>query len=106
MRSLLRWKKRKSISDERVMLRMIAYFNQNFFESTANNTLTWSRWYFPVINSADGLHEIDCYLQYCIRVLSTGRHVKSNYRVTYEQLKALGYKSLVHEYYKYKESRQ
>lgn len=106
MRALLRWKKRKGISDERVMSRMIAYFNHKFFESVANNTLTWSRWYFPVINRVEGLHEIDCYLQYCIRVLSTGRHVKSNYRVTYERLKELGYKSLVHEYYKYKESRQ
>ena len=55
---------------------------------------------FPVITQADGLREIDNYLQRYIRYLSTGRHTKANYRIRYADLKALGYRSLVHEYYR------
>jgi hypothetical protein len=36
--------------------------------------------------------------------LSTGRHCKKNYNVRYETLKKFGYRSLVNEYYKYKEA--
>ena len=64
--------------------------------------LTWSRWFFPVINRTDGLAELDRYLQQELRHLSTGRHGKANYRVRYKELKALGYRSLVHEYYRYR----
>lgn len=33
------------------------------------------------------------------RYVMTGRHNKANYRIRYEDLKALGYRSLVHEFY-------
>ena len=79
---------------------LINYFNRKFFESDDPETLTWSRWFFPIINQTEGLKEIDHYLQQSIRFLSTGKHNKTNYRVDYEQLKALGYRSLVNEYYK------
>ena len=39
-----------------------------------------------------------------IRFLGTGKHNKTNYKTDYTQLKALGYKSLVNEYYKFKDS--
>lgn len=52
------------------------------------------------VSTTDGLKEIDHYLQENIRFLSTGRHNKSNYKVDYKQLKALGYRSLVNEFYK------
>ena len=61
--------------------------------------LTWSRWYFPVINCANGLQTLDHYLQQSVRVLATGKHSKANYRTTYNLMKRLGYRSLVHEYY-------
>ena len=51
----------------------------------------------------EGLKEIDAYLQKYIRYLSTGRHTKANYRVRYADMKALGYRSLVHEFYRYKD---
>jgi len=102
MRSVLRWKERKGVAGERAMTRYISYFNRKFFDDDDSRSLTWSRWYFPMLNSSDGLKTIDHYLQQCIRVLSTGRHNKSNYRVTYEKMKALGYRSLVHEYYSFK----
>ena len=108
MRALLRWKKRKGISSEKAMERMITYFNRKFYDcdpESEGRTLTWARWYFPVITTADGLRVIDHYLQQCIRTLQTGRHNSTTARIPYETLKNLGYRSLVHEYYTFKDER-
>lgn len=77
----------------------IRYFNRKFFESDDPSELTWSRWFFPIINQTEGLREIDHYLQYNLRYVATGRHNNANYRTRYDQLKQLGYRSLVHEFY-------
>jgi hypothetical protein len=103
-RSLMRWSSKNHIEPEKAMKGLINYFNRKFFESDDPETLTWSRWFFPVINQTEGLKEIDHYLQQNIRFLSTGKHNKANYRVDYEKLKKIGYKSLVNEYYKFKDS--
>ena len=103
-RALLRWKNKKGLDSEKAMKALINHFNRKFFESDDPETLTWSRWFFPVITQTDGLKDIDHYLQQNIRFLSTGKHSKTNYRVDFEKLKKLGYKSLVNEYYKFKEN--
>ena len=100
-RSLMRWKVRNHMEPEKAMKGLIHHFNRVFFENDDTQTLTWSRWFFPVINKADGLREIDHYLQQNIRYLSTGKHNKTNYKTDYAQLKQLGYRSLVNEYYSY-----
>lgn len=105
-RSFLRWSHKNHIEPEKAMKGLINYFNRKFFESDDPETLTWSRWFFPVINQTDGLKEIDHYLQQYIRFISTGKHNKTNFRVDYERLKDLGYKSLVNEYYNYKKQEQ
>ena len=101
-KSLIRWSSKKNIEPEKAMKGLINHFNRVFFEDGDTETLTWSRWFFPVINQTNGLKEIDHYLQQNIRFLSTGKHNKTNYKTDYAQLKRLGYKSLVNEYYKYK----
>ena len=101
-RSLLRWSRKNHIEPEKAMKALINHFNRKFFEGDDPETLTWARWFFPVINQTDGLKEIDHYLQQYIRFISTGKHNKTNFRVDYERLKALGYKSLVNEYYNYR----
>ena len=98
-RSLLRWKKRKGVDAEKAMAVLIRHFNDKFFEGEDPDTLTWSRWFFPLITKTDGLKEIDHYLQQNIRYLSTGKHGKANFRVDYDTLKRLGYRSLVNEFY-------
>lgn len=100
-RSLMRWKLRNNMEPEKAMKGLINHFNRVFFEDDDTETLTWSRWFFPVINQTDGLKEIDHYLQQNIRFLSTGKHNKANYKINYAQLKQLGYKSLVNEYYQW-----
>ena len=65
----------------------------------AQEDFTWCRWFFPNIMVDTSLMEIDKYMQEYIRYIITGRHYKGNYRITYEQMKEWGYRSLVHEYY-------
>ena len=102
-RALWRWSSKNHLEPEKAMKGLINYFNRKFFENDDPEMLTWSRWFFPVINQTEGLKEIDHYLQQNIRFLRTGKHNKTNYRIDYDQLKELGYKSLVNEYYKYQE---
>lgn len=103
-KSLLRWSAKNHIEHEKAMKGLVNHFNRIFFENGDTEALTWSRWFFPVINKTDGLREIDHYLQQNIRFLRTGKHNKTNYRTGYSKLKQLGYKSLVNEYYKYKKN--
>ena len=99
-KSMMRWRIRNHMEPEKAMKGLINHFNRVFFENDDTETLTWSRWFFPVINQTDGLKEIDHYLQQNIRYLSTGKHNKNNYKTDYARLKQLGYRSLVNEYYK------
>ncbi|MCR4853283.1 MAG: reverse transcriptase/maturase family protein [Prevotella sp.] len=101
-RSLMRWSRKNDHEPEKAMKGLINRFNRAFFENDDTDALNWSRWFFPVINRTDGLREIDHYLQQNIRFLSTGKHVKANFKTDYAHLKELGYRSLVNEFYKYK----
>ena len=99
-RSLQRWRSKNGIAAEKAMKVLIRYFNRKFFESDDPSELTWSRWFFPIINQTEGLREIDHYLQYNLRYVATGRHNNANYRTRYDLLKQLGYRSLVYEFYR------
>ena len=62
--------------------------------------LSWSRWFFPVIDRTEGLHQIDGHIQEWARYIPKGRHCKKDYDlVPYERMKRCGYRSLVAEYY-------
>ena len=67
-------------------------------ESPEDNELSWSFWFFSMINTDKSLHEIDLYAQDCLRFLISGTRTKARYNIRYDDLKALGYKSLVHHY--------
>lgn len=83
---------------------LLKTFNRKYFDEAEEDRFTWSRWFFPVLTCTDGLAKLDAYLLSYVRFLKTGRHYKGNYRVRYEEIKALGYRSLVHEYYEWKNS--
>ena len=97
--ALARWAKRNEVSGEKAAKAFIRMFNRKLLESPQDNELSWSSWFFPVISTAESLHEIDVYAQDCLRYLVSGRHTKARFNVRYEDLKELGYRSLVHEYY-------
>ncbi len=98
--ALMRWSKRNDVAGVKAASAFIRIFNRKLLESPRDNELSWSNWFFPVINTADSLHQIDLYAQDCLRYLMSGRHTKARYNIRYEDLKGLGYRSLVHEFYR------
>lgn len=98
-RSLARWQARKGKERIHAARAFIKVFNRKLFETSPDHDLTWARWYFPTITTADSLRQIDHYAQSCIRYLATGKHTKSAYDFRYEDMKALGYLSLVNQFY-------
>ncbi len=99
-RALYRWRIKRGATFEQTAKVMIRVFNKKFFDDIDEHSFTWSRWFFPLINTDVSLKEIDAYLLQYIRYIYKGRHYKGNYKVKYEDIKALGYRSLVNEYYK------
>ena len=105
-RKLRRWMLKKNTESNRAIRAVIRKFNRKFYMIDNTRELTWSLWYFPVINTTEGLHEIDEYMQQELRYIATGKHNKKNYKITYEMLKECGYKPLVSEYFRFKENKK
>lgn len=100
-RALQRWANRKNVSGVNAAKAFIRVFNAKLFENPVSNDLTWARWFFPLITTDASLHVIDQYAQQCIRTLATGKHTKAAYNFRYEQMKELGYVSLVNRFYRH-----
>jgi len=98
-RALQRWKQRSGINAEKAALAFIRIFNRKLFEASEDNDLTWNKWFFSLINTDESLRNIDNYAQDCVRFLITGKRTKSRFDVRYEDIRRLGLRSLVHEYY-------
>lgn len=101
-RALRRWASRNHLPGDRAAKAFIRVFNRKLFQAESDHELTWAKWFFPLITTADSLHTIDLYAQSCIRYLATGKHTKSTYNFRYEDMKALGYISLVNAYYRHR----
>ena len=99
-KALMRSRGRKNMSFDEAAANLIDHFNRKFYREFSDNDFTWSRWFFPVITTDESLKQIDEYLVEYVRFLHTGRHTKKNFEVSYDQIKELGFKSLVNEYYK------
>ena len=99
--ALARWRDRNGLDGEKAAKAFIRVFNRKLFENPVDNDLTWTYWFFPVINTADSLRTIDRYAQDCVRFLVSGKRTKARFNVRYEDMKALGLRSLVHTYYDY-----
>ena len=98
-RALVRWAARNGVEGERAAKAFIRVFNRKLLETPENSELSWSYWFFSVINTDRSLREIDRYAQDCIRYLISGKRTKARFDVRYEELKDLGYQSLVHAFY-------
>ena len=100
--SLRRWQRKKGLSGDKAAKGFIKAMNYKFFAKEDGTEFTWCRWFFPNLTTDYSLKVIDAYMQQYIRYCVTGRHYKGNYRITYEQMKEWGCRSLVAEYYAYK----
>ena len=103
-RALARWRDRTGRTGEQAAAAFIRVFNRKLMDSPTDHELSWSHWFFSVINTTETLHIIDRYAQDCLRTLVSGKRTKARFNVRYGDLKALGYRSLVHEYYKHAEA--
>ena len=101
-RALYRWRVKKEAAPERAVSAYVKYFNKKLYSNPVVNEITWSRWYFPIINTDKSLKELDEYMQNCIRYLATGKQNRGKYIFSYEDMKDCGYVSLVNRYYKFK----
>ena len=105
-RALKRWQERNGFEGTKAAAAFIRIFNRKLLESPMDNELTWSYWFFSVINQTDSLREIDHYAQECIRYLISGRRTKARFNVRYDEMKELGYRNLVHAYYEFGEEKE
>ena len=105
-RALKRWADRNGHSGRNAAAAFIRVFNRKLLETSGDSELSWSYWFFPVITTVKSLQLIDSYAQDCLRYLISGTRTKARYNVRYEDLKALGYRSLVHEYYAFAEAEE
>lgn len=99
-KALVRWREKKNLESYKAVKAFIKKFNKKLYSNADDNGITWSRWYFPVINTDKSLKILDNYMQDCIRYIAKGNYSKSRYNFRYEDMKRLGYKSLVNEFYK------
>ncbi len=104
--ALRRWQRNKGLTPDKAAKGFINAMNAKFYGGKAKeldlDEFTWCRWFFPNITTDKSLKEIDEYMRQYIRYIITGRHYKGNYRISYNQIKEWGYRSLVNEYYKSK----
>ena len=103
-RSIYRWKEKKCKEALHAAKVLIRVFNNKFYRVENTKTLSWCKWFFPVINTDTSLKIIDDYLLQYIRYMYSGKFKKQNYNITYDTIKKLGYRSLVNEYYKHRKS--
>ncbi|MCR5788781.1 MAG: hypothetical protein K6G83_02740 [Lachnospiraceae bacterium] len=97
--SIYRWRLKKQATFEQAAFVLLRSMNGKFYDVRETGDFSWSKWFFPIINTSASLKEIDAYLLQYVRYLDKGRHYKGNYRISYDRIRELGFRSLVHEYY-------
>ena len=105
-RALMRWRDRNGYGGEKAAAAFIRVFNRKLLENPADNELSWKSWFFPLLTTPDSLRVIDRYAQDCLRFLISGKRTKGRFDVRYADLKRLGYRSLVHEYYAFSDGKE
>lgn len=96
---IYRDKKNRFNSSEEKARHLILMNHRTFYGKPGSSDLSWTQWAFPVITRVDSLRTLDLYNQRCIRYVLTGKWSDCQYRIKYDELKKLGYKSLVRAYY-------
>ncbi len=104
--ALLRWKRKKCLDNKKAAKAFVNVFNRKLYQNSVNGEITWTRWYFPTINTDESLKILDAYMQDCIRYIVTEKRTKKRFDFRYEDIKALGYRSLVNEYWKLKKEKE
>ena len=102
-----KWSQDKKVPIYRAVRHYIKGINEKLY-STYDDSINWSLWYMPSINVVDSIKYLDRYFVNCIRYLDSGtwKQGKHYYNLQYEDIKKLGYKSLVNTYYNIKNPKE
>ncbi len=101
---LVRWEHYGRIAKPEAAQLFASRVNRYFYgDGAAEHQLSWRDFFFHVITRPDSLHEIDLVCQDLLRIVATGKRGDARYRFRYDDMRALGYRPLVHEYYKHRE---
>lgn len=101
---LVRREQRGKVSREEGARRLARRIDRYFYGDADNeHELSWRDFFFHVITRPDSLHEIDLVCQDLLRRVATGKRGDARYRFRYTDMQALGYRPLVHEYFRYRE---
>ena len=103
-RALDRWRRRNGYDGEKAAKAFIRIFKRKLLENAGDSDLTWSAWFFSVINTTESLEVIDAYALDCIRYLVTGTRTKARFNLRYETIKEMGWENLVHAYYAWRKA--
>lgn len=101
------WMLQRNVKKEVAIKDYIKKINFKLY-SDQDDSINWSRWYLPNINIIDSIKFLDNYFVDCIRYLDSGTWTRGKkfYRLSYEEIKELGYRSLVNEYYSIKRNKK
>lgn len=104
-RALYRWKLKKGAGNEQAMRAFLRAINRKLYIESEDNRFCWSRWFFPLINTDEGLHELDEYIVQYARFVGCGCFGSSSYRIRYSLIGKLGFRPLVAEYWDIKKAK-
>ena len=90
-----------SASNEMIMRYYIKEINPAFFESR-DGRLPFARVLFISGVTSEQLQKIDHRIQDSIRIMGSGKKSNARYRISYQKMRAEGYRSLVGEYYRWR----
>ena len=85
-RALLRWKNKKRIDNIFAAKAFVKSFNRKLYDNQINSELTWTRWFFPMINTTTSLEELDHYMQDCVRYIATESRTNKRFRFDYNMI--------------------
>lgn len=101
-----KWARVNNVPIEIAIKDYIGGINEKLYTDLEDST-NWSLWYFTNINTVETVKWLDKYYINCIRYLDSGTwvHNKKYYRLSYQDIKELGFVSLVNTYYRVKKGK-
>lgn len=95
------WMLKNNVPKNIAIRHYIKGINEKLY-SRQSDTVDWTQWYLPAINSTKELKYLDDYYINCIRYLDSGtwHRGKKYYNLQYKDIQKLGFQSLINTYYK------
>ena len=102
---LVRREQREGLPHQQAAMMMARRIDRYFYRTgNEEHELSWRDFFFRVLTRPDSLHALDLVCQDLIRRAATGKRGDARYRFRYKDIQTLGYRPLVSEYYRYRES--